>query len=813
MLPGLDDPSIEEADGIVINYRYFGVGGNANPNSLGRTATHEIGHYFGLRHIWGDGGCSADDYVDDTPLVGNSHGTCPNTKDQYKACDGSLAMFQNYMDYTEDKCMSLFTLGQSERMHVVLASSPRRKDLPNSAGKNEPTRVANDGGIRSINIAGSDICTGSFSPVLEFRNYGSNIINTVKFQVMLDGAEIATHSFEPALTYPDVIKLTLPEIKISTTGYHEFIVKILEVNGQTDGRSSNNIFTYTINIPADAELPYLNPVSNNQSDDFLIQNPDRQFGWEITPTTDGNQAFYINIYDYSNNGSQDYLISPIFDLSDTQIAFANFDVAYTPFNNSQDKLNVYVSTDCSAELESATLLYSKQGQGLATAPFTADPFVPTSSQWRTEFIDLSQFIGYPQVQLIFEVVNNFGNNLYLDNIRLTNSYDDVSDVILRSIVSPSPIQMDTSGVVQLEVFNASDEVVNSLQITVRRDGSVIENFTRTNLSIAPRSTQILTVSSYKGLALNQTYEWEAEISHPNDKADLLSYNNQQVVHSAINKSQDIIPLRKSFSGDQLNSVSSWASITSNSMVSSWRPAQVVYPTSNPDNTGNNHAVEAYFANQQLGPSAWLVSPTLNISNSEQAGMEFYYSLSGAENQSSDVLILASTNGGKTYPDTIWSTLGFDSNARQNMVGRPIVSTDWNKQFVSLRNYVGEDSLRIAFVGKGNYRSSVYIDEVQVYPLNDEPTYYLPSPGSMSLYPNPVNTNQTPEVSVVFNFNQRQDLVVQIIDSQGKLMWADKWFNALQVPFSLNVANLSSGLYFVRVQGKNFTQTRRLVINR
>jgi hypothetical protein len=194
-------------------------------------------------------------------------------------------------------------------------------------------------------------------------------------------------------------------------------------------------------------------------------------------------------------------------------------------------------------------------------------------------------------------------------------------------------------------------------------------------------------------------------------------------------------------------------------------------------------------------------------------MEFYYSLSGAENQSSDVLILASTNGGKTYPDTIWSTLGFDSNARQNMVGRPIVSTDWNKQFVSLRNYVGEDSLRIAFVGKGNYRSSVYIDEVQVYPLNDEPTYYLPSPGSMSLYPNPVNTNQTPEVSVVFNFNQRQDLVVQIIDSQGKLMWADKWFNALQVPFSLNVANLSSGLYFVRVQGKNFTQTRRLVINR
>ena len=75
-LPGLNFPPVSGIiDGVTVDYRFFGVGGNAISASLGRTATHEVGHYLGLRHIWGDGGCGVDDFVEDTPLQDNSNNT------------------------------------------------------------------------------------------------------------------------------------------------------------------------------------------------------------------------------------------------------------------------------------------------------------------------------------------------------------------------------------------------------------------------------------------------------------------------------------------------------------------------------------------------------------------------------------------------------------------------------------------------------------------------------------------------------------------------------------------------------------------
>jgi hypothetical protein len=109
-------------DGIVIGGDYFGKTSGAY--GLGRTATHEIGHYLNLRHIWGDGGCSQDDFVIDTPTSDRSNSGCPtyptvhcNTND----------MTMNYMDYTYDSCMYMFTDGQRNRMRAIFASGGARE--------------------------------------------------------------------------------------------------------------------------------------------------------------------------------------------------------------------------------------------------------------------------------------------------------------------------------------------------------------------------------------------------------------------------------------------------------------------------------------------------------------------------------------------------------------------------------------------------------------------------------------------------------------------------------------------------------------
>ena len=112
----------EATDGVVINYRAFGTIGTAQaPFDKGRSATHEIGHYFNLRHIWGDTpDCSGSDMVADTPnCAGPNFGT--PTWPVVTCNNGPNGdMFMNYMDYTDDKAMFMFTAQQVIRMQTAL---------------------------------------------------------------------------------------------------------------------------------------------------------------------------------------------------------------------------------------------------------------------------------------------------------------------------------------------------------------------------------------------------------------------------------------------------------------------------------------------------------------------------------------------------------------------------------------------------------------------------------------------------------------------------------------------------------------------
>ncbi|GAB4492558.1 MAG: hypothetical protein OHK0045_20380 [Raineya sp.] len=152
-MPGGAQPS--NTDGVVLNYR--STGSNYNPDGTpvsggpyilsplspgtdrGRTATHEIGHWLGLRHNWGDGGCSADDFCSDTPWQGGDSPlttNCSNsqTRNTCSTVDVPFGVdapdqIENYMDYSADVCMNMFTRQQVDRMRIVLLNSPRRKNL------------------------------------------------------------------------------------------------------------------------------------------------------------------------------------------------------------------------------------------------------------------------------------------------------------------------------------------------------------------------------------------------------------------------------------------------------------------------------------------------------------------------------------------------------------------------------------------------------------------------------------------------------------------------------------------------------------
>jgi hypothetical protein len=115
-----------ELDGVVVLYNAFGRTGTLlQPYHLGRTTTHEVGHYLNLRHIWGDATCGTD-LVDDTPQHNDPNFGCP-TYPHLSTCTGTpVEMTMNYMDYSDDPCMFMFSNGQKSRMLAVFtAGGPR----------------------------------------------------------------------------------------------------------------------------------------------------------------------------------------------------------------------------------------------------------------------------------------------------------------------------------------------------------------------------------------------------------------------------------------------------------------------------------------------------------------------------------------------------------------------------------------------------------------------------------------------------------------------------------------------------------------
>lgn len=108
-------------DGVVICYQNFGTIGNLSPYfDLGRTVTHEVGHWLNLYHIWGDDGtgCWGTDEVDDTPNQADENYNCPTFPSP--SCNNTSDMYSNYMDYTDDACMNIFTQDQKARMLATL---------------------------------------------------------------------------------------------------------------------------------------------------------------------------------------------------------------------------------------------------------------------------------------------------------------------------------------------------------------------------------------------------------------------------------------------------------------------------------------------------------------------------------------------------------------------------------------------------------------------------------------------------------------------------------------------------------------------
>ena len=220
---------------------------------------------------------------------------------------------------------------------------------------------------------------------------------------------------------PATSNSTNPVVTYTASGLYPVQLSVTNVNG-------TSVLTQTayINVTTAQILPVAESFSqtafppNNWT---LFDAGNNAVEWQKSNTVGGfglsNQSTFFDNYNFAEQGKRDAIITQNFNLTGVTNPKLTFDVAYARYDNINfDSLAVGISTNCG---QSFTTVYANGNTSLTTAPDNTGFFIPLNTQWRTDTVYLSAYIGQPEVMISFENRGNYGNVLYLDNINLLAS--------------------------------------------------------------------------------------------------------------------------------------------------------------------------------------------------------------------------------------------------------------------------------------------------------------------------------------------------------------------------------------------------------
>ncbi len=277
-IPGLDATGGNaNSDGVVSNYKVFGSNTYNDGTFLldatynkGRTMTHEVGHWLGLRHIWGDATCG-DDFCADTPVHHDANYDCPTVVN----CTASgNEMVENYMDYTDDTCMNIFTQNQKDRIIAVMNNSPRRTTLKTST-KNFPIPLFPiDAAVKLESSCPLYVCgtnPNQTTQKITIYNRGTSNLTSATLTYNVDGGANKTYNWKGNIA---TNALDTFEVTINSSVNGTINTLISKPNGVTDQRNSNDTASGEFTLP--------NTPTNYTVNDFVFRLQQDEYGSEIT---------------------------------------------------------------------------------------------------------------------------------------------------------------------------------------------------------------------------------------------------------------------------------------------------------------------------------------------------------------------------------------------------------------------------------------------------------------------------------------------------------------------------------------------------
>lgn len=449
------------SDGVVIRHDNMGnIGTALKPTlgtpQLGRTLTHEVGHYLGLFHTF-QGGCFGQgDGCSDTPPVLEANFGCQLTKN---SCTNDVPdlpdMVENYMDYSNGSCLNAFTFDQKDIMRFSLSSATYRNQLVTSATATS-TGIAANQVLPCAPVADFDsdkkvICEGENVQFLDQTYFG----NPTSYAWTFAGGNPSTSTQKnPIVTYAQKGNYTVELTTTNAAGNDTYVHR-----GYVSVRSQTN-------------TPYINAFG----DDFELY-PIPNENWHVNPGIDtssfryftktafaGQSCVTLQNY-YGVTGELDEMISHAIDVNNSKTIDLHYNYAFVErTTGNSDKFRIYISDDCG---ENWTQVGNQQGPLLRTLGAKIDTtWWPTqASHWKQGVQNLNQFaLNSNSILIKFEFEHGGGNNFYLDEVQISTTIGTQDLFSADNIkIYPNP----ANDLVVVETLDKTIADINLLDITGR----------------------------------------------------------------------------------------------------------------------------------------------------------------------------------------------------------------------------------------------------------------------------------------------------------------------------------------------------------
>lgn len=362
-----------------------------------------------------------------------------------------------------------------------------------------------DGGIMNTyntlnqNLSSCDSVSGKF----RLTNYGTTPLTSATIEAKVNGTTQKTINWTGSLATYSSVLVSAPKVGATGIGTKNLSFVVTHSNGSADANTANNTLNGTFNIMSSigggvvsegyeaGTMPSNHSIVNNDAD--ITWSPYANAGFTST------KSVFMDLWKYTATGQKDEIVLNGVDFTGQTVGSLNFDVAYTPYGSTptKDSLKVYVSTNCGTTW---TKIWNKAGTVLKTTPQVNSqntPFTPTSnSQWRKESVNLSAYARNPNVIVKLQCVNDYGDNMYLDNINLSFTAPigiQENEIVSDLTVAPNPAT--TSAVIAMDLLNSEKVFVN----IYNNVGQLVSSINAGNLNAGQQNININTSEFSSGV--------------------------------------------------------------------------------------------------------------------------------------------------------------------------------------------------------------------------------------------------------------------------------------------------------------------------